>query len=89
MIKNQIKIDLSLCGSPLKCGLCLQICPQAVFRTFPSRVYKFRETPEEEFDLKATYWMACVGCGECVKICPKGAISITSNKVVQGGAGVG
>lgn len=76
MRKDQIVIDANLCLSPLECGICLQNCPQAVFLAVPSKVYKFKETPEEEYILKPRYWMDCSGCGKCVKVCPQGAIKI-------------
>jgi len=52
MRKGQIAIDTNLCLSPLECGLCMQNCPQAVFLAVPLNVYKFRETPTEEYTLK-------------------------------------
>lgn len=85
MQKDQLTVDLNLCRHPLECGLCLRTCPQAVFKTVPGQVYKFKETPEEEYVLLPYYWMACTGCGECVKICPRGAIRIK----FEGGARIG
>ncbi len=89
MTKDQLTIDQNLCKSPLECGLCLQVCPQAVFKAAPARVYKFRETPEEEYVLKPYYWMACVGCGKCVEVCPKKAITLKVNLSSRGGVVVG
>ncbi|MCL6611389.1 MAG: 4Fe-4S dicluster domain-containing protein [Peptococcaceae bacterium] len=76
MLIPEIKINQELCRSPLECAVCLSVCPQAVFKAKPANVYKFRETPEEEYTLKAVYRVDCSGCGRCVRECPAGAISI-------------
>lgn len=77
MVIPVITIDGEKCKAPLNCAICMQLCPQAVFKAKPAKVYKFRETPEEEYTLSAVYWTACTGCNECVKQCPAGAINIS------------
>lgn len=76
MLLPEINIDSKLCQKPLDCAVCMGLCPQAVFKARPASVYKFRETPVEEYALKAVYRVDCTGCGLCVKKCPAGAISI-------------
>lgn len=89
MRKDSLTVDTALCKSPLTCGLCLQVCPQAVFKARPGKVYKFKETPEEEYVLLPYYWMACTGCGECVRVCPAGAIRLLLDGCGEGGVPVG
>lgn len=76
MLVPQINIDHGLCRRPLECAICLNACPQAVFKAQPVNVYKFRETPEDEYRLKAVYRVDCSGCGRCARECPAGAITV-------------
>ncbi|MGB9802282.1 4Fe-4S dicluster domain-containing protein [Desulfofundulus sp.] len=85
MIIPVISIDREKCASPLDCAACLKYCPQAVFKARPGRVYKFRETPEQEYVITAPYWPACTGCRECVRRCPAGAITVTYREITDGG----
>lgn len=85
MMTPDIKIDGNLCRKPLECAVCMNICPQAVFKARPANMYKFRETPEDEYYLKAVYRVDCSGCGQCVDNCPAGAISIEYRPVTRPG----
>lgn len=87
MLLPEINIDHNLCKKPLECAVCLAVCPQAVFKARPANVYKFRETPEDEYVLKAVYRVDCSGCGRCVKDCPAGAISMEFKPLTDGKEG--
>jgi NAD-dependent dihydropyrimidine dehydrogenase PreA subunit len=84
MLIPEIKINQDLCRKPLECAVCLEGCPQAVFKATPANMYKFRETPVDEYRLRAVYRVDCSGCGKCVKDCPAGAISIEYNPIEPG-----
>ncbi len=71
-----IKIIREKCKNPLECGLCLRICPSAVFYAFPEVMEKFKETPEEKYLIVPRFKLLCTLCNECIKVCPKGAIEI-------------
>ncbi|MFZ5632497.1 MAG: 4Fe-4S dicluster domain-containing protein [Bacillota bacterium] len=84
MLVPEITIDHNLCREPLRCAVCMGVCPQAVFKALPANVYKFRETPDDEYRLRAVYRVECSGCGQCVRDCPAGAISIEFKPVASG-----
>jgi ferredoxin len=57
-----LKLDESKCTG---CGLCLEVCPHAVFR-MNSRHIEIRNRD------------ACMECGACSRNCPVGAVSVRS-----------
>jgi len=70
----KINIDGAKCVSPLECGKCLRICPQAIFSVRPAKLEKFKES--SEYILYAPYRANCTMCNECVQVCPTKAIEI-------------
>ncbi len=87
MLLPEININHDLCRRPLECAICLSVCPQAVFKALPVNVYKFMETPEDEYRLRPVYRVDCSGCGKCVSDCPAGAISIEFRQIDPGKGG--
>ncbi|OGP60004.1 MAG: hypothetical protein A2V67_00880 [Deltaproteobacteria bacterium RBG_13_61_14] len=77
MAVPKITVDYGKCTDPLSCTFCMNHCPYSVFIVGETRVYKFRETPLEEFRVYGRYYDRCDGCNVCVQGCPKQAISVT------------
>ena len=76
----KITIDYDKCQTPFDCNLCLQICPQAVFRVATIKMEKWKETDPKEpnaYQLLVGYGDKCVLCDQCVDVCPVGALKIT------------
>ncbi len=57
-----LKLDEAKCTG---CGMCLEVCPHAVFR-MNSRHVEIRDRD------------ACMECGACSRNCPVGAVSVKS-----------
>ena len=72
----EITINHDKCKTPIKCRMCLQICPQCIFKLHPTNIKKFEEIPPEHWELHIAYPGLCAGCMECVKICPERAIRV-------------
>ncbi len=81
MVRFEISIDHSRCSDPLGCGICLKICPTAVFVARPSQMFKFRETPGALYRIKPLYASMCTGCMECAVKCPAGAVRVERSNV--------
>jgi len=76
MAAAKISVDYDQCTDPLSCTYCLTHCPVSVFIVGETRVYKFQETPKQEFRVYGRYYDKCNGCEACVKGCPKQAITV-------------
>jgi NAD-dependent dihydropyrimidine dehydrogenase PreA subunit len=59
---NTLKLDEALCTG---CGICLNVCPHAVFEKSHSHVWLAAPA-------------ACMECGACQMNCPAGAIQVES-----------
>jgi len=73
-VRTIVEIDYSKCTSPEECGVCLQVCPSAVF------IMYFTDEDfhnPKEWKVEAMFTSLCSHCNLCVKKCPKNAISIT------------
>ncbi len=77
MAAPKISVDYSKCTDPLSCAYCMTHCPVSVFIVGQTMVYKFRETPKQDFRVYGRYYDKCDGCEVCVKGCPKQAIRVT------------
>ena len=60
--ENSLRLNQDLCNG---CGMCMQVCPHAVFALENKRA--FIQYPEN-----------CMECGACQKNCPVNAISVES-----------
>ena len=68
-----VKVDRERCKS---CGLCIDVCPEKVFRqsrNFNKMGYHYVESEGEGKN-------SCSGCQRCVIMCPDVAISIYRKK---------
>jgi len=75
LAKVSVNVDNEKCLGPLKCRKCLQICPQAVFFTYPTK--RERNKICDEWRILPTHERLCTGCVDlCVKVCPTKAIKI-------------
>ncbi len=72
-----IVIDDSKCLGPIDCGNCLRICPMMVFIAGPTKVWKFRESDNKDYQVYARYFDQCITCYKCVDGCPGEAISVS------------
>lgn len=75
----QIEIDRTKCTTPFACKVCLEACPQSVFRVTPTYEKRGMETPKDEpgaWELYAMYRDQCTLCGICVDVCPEEALKI-------------
>jgi NAD-dependent dihydropyrimidine dehydrogenase PreA subunit len=77
----KIEIDYAKCTTPFACKVCIEACPQAVFRVTPNYEKKGMETPKHEpgsWKVVAFYRDQCTLCGICAKVCPVGALKIVT-----------
>ncbi len=58
---STLALDQEKC---LGCGLCTEVCPQAVFEMRGNKAH-------------IVDFNACMECGACVNNCPSGAISVS------------
>jgi NADH-quinone oxidoreductase subunit I len=80
MAVTKITIDYDRCQTPYDCKKCLQICPQAVFRTVNLKMEKWKESDQKKpgtFRLEVAYGDKCVVCDQCIEVCPVDALRIT------------
>ena len=62
--------DITVSPACIRCGLCVKVCPMAIFTLTPA-AGKARPQHIE----------ACIGCGHCLANCPVNAISIAGLKL--------
>jgi len=77
MAVPKISVDYGKCADPLACAYCMTHCPTSVFIVGETMVYKFQETPKEEFRVYGRYYDRCDGCNVCVQGCPRQAITVS------------
>ena len=63
-LKNVVTLELSSCKCN-NCGMCLKVCPHAVFAISDKKVY----IANRDY---------CMECGACAKNCPQNAISVNA-----------
>lgn len=61
---NTLRFSPTLC---VGCGICLEVCPHAVFEPAPA-------DPDKKVRLREAD--ACMECGACTHNCPVGAIQV-------------
>lgn len=76
-----IKWDGDKCQTPMVCKICLELCPEQVFRsgfwhTGYKRGVEYSHDEPGQYKINPEWIDRCLGCMECVKHCPKDAIQV-------------
>ena len=73
----EIRVDSKKCATPQDCRVCLDKCPQGVFRIMPKEARKPGRATEE-WEIGTIFRSLCTACGVCSDACPKQAIAVTA-----------
>jgi NAD-dependent dihydropyrimidine dehydrogenase PreA subunit len=74
-----IKIDHSVCTTPLTCKKCLHVCPQTVFFVGAAKFEKFKINDPAVAGMHKVvpmYRDKCTACMKCIEVCPLNAIDV-------------
>ena len=71
----EISVDSKKCTAPQDCRVCLDTCPQGVFRISPKEARKPGRATEN-WELGTIFLSLCTACGICSDLCPKKAIKV-------------
>ena len=75
MAMIEIRWDSKKCASPQDCRICLDQCPQGVFRIMPKEARKPGKQTEA-WEIGTLFRSLCTACGVCSDLCPQKAIAI-------------
>jgi NAD-dependent dihydropyrimidine dehydrogenase PreA subunit len=67
--------DPTKCATPQDCRVCLDTCPQGVFRIMPKEARKPGK-PTTDWEVGALFLSLCTACGVCEDTCPKNALAV-------------
>lgn len=71
----EIRWDSKKCATPQDCRVCLDTCPQGVFRIFPRDGRKLGKVTED-WAIGPLFLSLCTACGICSDVCPRQAITV-------------
>jgi formate hydrogenlyase subunit 6/NADH:ubiquinone oxidoreductase subunit I len=71
----EIRWDSKKCAAPQECRVCLDTCPQGVFRILP-RDGRKKGKATENWAIGTIFLSLCTACGICSDLCPKQAIMV-------------
>ena len=71
----EIRWDSKKCATPQECRVCLDTCPQGVFRILP-RDGRTQGKVTENWVIGTLFLSLCTACGICGDLCPKQAITV-------------
>jgi NAD-dependent dihydropyrimidine dehydrogenase PreA subunit len=72
---TEIRWDAGRCLTPQDCRVCLETCPQGVFRIMPKDARQPGKATKD-WEIGALFRSLCTACGVCTELCPKAAIAI-------------
>ena len=71
----EVRWDSKKCATPQDCRVCLDTCPQGVFRIMPKEARKPGKATED-WVIGTLFLSLCTACGTCSDVCPKKAITV-------------
>jgi len=75
---TEISWDSKKCRSPQDCRICLDTCPQGVFRIMPKEARKPGK-PTKTWEIGTLFLSLCTACGVCEDACPQKALALAAS----------
>jgi NAD-dependent dihydropyrimidine dehydrogenase PreA subunit len=73
----EISWDSAKCQKPQDCRVCLEACPQGVFRIMPKEARQPGRATKE-WEIGVLFRSLCTACGDCEQACPEEALAVVS-----------
>ncbi len=73
----EITWDSRKCAAPQDCRICLEACPQGVFRIMPKETRQPGRVTKD-WEIGALFRSLCTLCGDCEQACPEKALAVAT-----------